>query len=122
MSKFEGAEDRAEWPPEEKPDKGRFDLGIRDGYGICEMSLVEVDGGIRLTLSEGRDFVGKTLTPDMAKRVGTWLLDHAGQGHKQDEETRATSTSRSTNPTIHKASPGTPDSPCTSQPTNSHIS
>ena len=86
MSKFEGSEDWAEWPPEEKPDKDRFDLGICDGYGIREMSLVEVDGGIRLTLSEGRDWVGKTLSPGMARRVGTWLLCHARQGHEQEEE------------------------------------
>lgn len=85
MSKFEGPEDWAEWPPEEKQSEDRYDLGIRDGYGIREMSLVAVDGGIRLTLSEGRDWVGKTLTPDIARRVGTWLLDQAGRGHRQEE-------------------------------------
>lgn len=86
MSGFEWPDDWAEWPPEEKLTQGRYDLGIRDGYGIREMSLVEVDGGIRLTLSEGRDFVGKTLTPGMARRVGRWLLANAGKGHKQEGE------------------------------------
>lgn len=82
MTGFEGPEDWAKWPPEEQPSEDRYDLGTRDGYGIREMSLVEVDGGIRLTLSEGRDWVGKTLTPGMARRVGRWMLDHAGQGHE----------------------------------------
>lgn len=77
MSKFEGPEDWAKWPPEEQPSEDRYDLGVRDGYGIREMSLVEVDGGIRLTLSEGRDFVGKTISPGMARRIGRWLLDRA---------------------------------------------
>ena len=86
MREFEGPEDWAVWPPEEQPSEDRYDLGFHDGYGIREMSLVAVDGGIRLTLSEGRDFVGKTLTPDMARRVGAWLLDHAGRGHRQEEE------------------------------------
>lgn len=86
MSGFEGPEDWAEWPPEEQPSEDRYDLGSRDGYGIREMSLVDVDGGIRLTLSEGRDWVGKTLSPGMAKRVGSWMLDHARQGHKQEED------------------------------------
>ena len=86
MSKFEGPEDWAEWPPEEQPSEDRYDLGTRDGYGIREMSLVEVDGGIRLTLSEGRDFVGKTLTPGMVRRVGRWMLDHAGNEYKPEEE------------------------------------
>lgn len=86
MSGFEGLEDWAEWPPEEQPSEDRYDLGVRDGYGLPEMSLVAVDGGIRLTLSEGRDWVGKTLSPGMARRVGRWLLDHAGQEHKHEEE------------------------------------
>lgn len=86
MSGFEGPEDWAEWPPDEKPSEDRYDLGIRDGYGISEMSLVAVDGGIRLTLSEGRDWVGKTLTPDMARRVGSWMFDHAGNEYKPEEE------------------------------------
>ena len=77
MSKFEGPEDWAKWPPEEQPTQDRYDLGTRDGYGIREMSLVKVDGGIRLTLSEGRDFVGKTISPGMARRIGRWLLDRA---------------------------------------------
>lgn len=76
MSKFEGPEDWFEWPPEEKRSNDRYDLGTHDGYGLPEMSLVEVDGGLRLTLSEGRDFVGKTLTPDMVRRVGNWMLAH----------------------------------------------
>ncbi|WP_339349509.1 hypothetical protein [Bifidobacterium indicum] len=86
MTGFIGPEEWAEWPPEEKPTEDRYDLSIRDGYGLPEMSLVAVDGGIRLTLSEGRDFVGKTLTPDIARRVGAWLLDQAGRGHRQEEE------------------------------------
>lgn len=77
MSGCEGSEDWAKWPPEEQPSEDRYDLGVRDGYGLSEMSLVKVDGGIRLTLSEGRDWVGKTLTPGMARRVGRWLLDRA---------------------------------------------
>ncbi|MCX8687013.1 hypothetical protein [Bifidobacterium sp. B4142] len=86
MSGFKGPDDWSEWPPEEQRSEDRYDLGIRDGYGIREMSLVEVDGGIRLTLSEGRDFVGKTLSPVMARRIGIWLLDHAGHEPKQGEE------------------------------------
>lgn len=86
MSKFEGPEDWAVWPPEEQPSEDRYDLGVCDGYGLPEMSLVKVDGGIRLTLSEGRDWVGKTLTPCMARRVGRWLLANTGEGHKQEEE------------------------------------
>lgn len=77
MSGFEGPDDWAEWPPEEKLTQGRYDLGIRDGYGIREMSMIAVDGYIRLTISEGRDFVIKTLSPGMARRIGRWLLDRA---------------------------------------------
>ena len=77
MRKFEGPEDWAKWPPEEQPSEDRYNLGVHDGYGIREMSLVKVDGGIRLTLSEGRDFVGKTLSQGMARRIGRWLLDRA---------------------------------------------
>lgn len=79
MSGFEGPDDWAEWPPEEKPSEDRYDLGIRDGYGIREMSMIAVDGYIRLTISEGRDFVIKTLSPGMARRIGRWLLDRADE-------------------------------------------
>ena len=79
MSGFEGPDDWSEWPPEEQRSEGRYDLGIRDGYGTREMSMVAVDGGIRLTISEGRDFVGKTLSPGMARRIGRWLIDCADE-------------------------------------------
>ena len=88
MSGFEGPDDWAKWPPEEQQSEGRYDLGIRDGYGTLEMSMVAVDGGIRLTISEGRDWVGKTLTPGMARRVGRWLLDRAEE-EKQPSEGRS---------------------------------
>lgn len=71
MSGFEGTDDWAKFPPEEKRSDGRYDLGISGGYDMSEISLVKVDGGIRLILSEGRDWVGKTLTPGMARRIAS---------------------------------------------------
>lgn len=79
MSSFEEPDDWAEWPPEEKRSEDRYDLGIRDGYGIREMSMIAVDGYIRLTISEGRDFVIKTISQGMARRIGRWLLDRADE-------------------------------------------
>ena len=69
MSGFERPEDSDEWPPEEQRSEGNYDLGISGGYDMSEISLAKVDDGIRLTLSEGRDWVGKTLTPGMARRI-----------------------------------------------------
>ena len=85
MSGFEGTDDWAKWPPEEQRSEGNYDLGIRGGYDMSEMSLGKVDGGIRLTLSEGRDWVGKTLTPGMARRIASWLLDNSMQECEKGE-------------------------------------
>lgn len=85
MSGFERPEDSAKWPPEEQRSEGSYDLGISGGYDLSEMSLVKVDGGIRLNLSFERDWVSKILTPGMARIVGKWMLDNSRQGYENGE-------------------------------------
>ena len=85
MSGFEGSDDWAALLPEEKRSDDRYDLGISGGYDLSEMSLVKVDGGIRLNFSYERDRVSKILTPGMARIVGKWMLDNSRQGHEKEE-------------------------------------
>lgn len=64
---------------------GRYDLVISGGYDPSELSLVKVDGGVKLSISYEKDYVSKILTPGMARIVGKWLLDNSRQGYEKGE-------------------------------------